>query len=350
MVRMGGELWNYCTLGMGYPTVPEENDYTMLDSSYRCPELIQELAQSAEERGIYEIFSRPAGLADEENVYPLYSAQKGFGEIVRYSYCTPDYIMGTLHFHRMSNKKWLAISSQNRIQGITFAADKRARIMPVPYESFNEEDDEAMLAEGTSYNTWYSAQKENCLITVDMPKEYAGNWKHMSVWITAAGGLAEHLEQKREWLFTYSGNAYAAIYVNGVFELMENRMEYCADKVRPRVAGTRIWCRDANTAVVIEMGRRECYGSYENFCKAVQKNPKPVMRENVLYYRSLEKHNFVFGMGKDDIASVDGQDPAAEIPESYKSPFLNGIWGEPEVELRYKGKQLKWNFACEGGY
>jgi len=335
------ETFHYCSLGVGRISHLKGNDYTMLDSDYRCPELIQQLARETWERGTYEIYSRPAGLADQENNYPHYSAEKGYGGIVRYSYCTPYYIMGTLHYHRLPHDRWLAISSQNRIQGITFATDRDARILAVPYV---EPDDRT----SASYNTWFSAQKGSCLITMAIPKEYTyDGGQSLSIWVSNAGGLADNLKKECGWLFTRSGGAYVAICIVGAYYIKENCLDVSNGKKYPKVSGTRICCKDMDGVVILETGDREQYSSMEDFKQAVLKNQMPKVQEHTLFYRSLQEHEFVFGLGKDDMAQIDGQDPAVEIPESYKSPYLNGIWGQPEVLLNYQNKEIRWDFFCE---
>ena len=335
---------HYCALGVGTPNQPRENDYTPLDTEYRCPPLIRKLAQSSWERGTYEIFSRPAGLAAEDNAFPVYSVRTDFGGIVRYSYCTPRFNLGTLHFHRLPNECWGAISTQNRIQGAIFAADKDARILPVPAPDRRQKRDSVSM--GTSYNNWFSAQKEGCLITMPMPEEYtAYGGVPMNIWVSAAGGLAEHLTEKGGWLFTECGGAYAAICVCGDYALDRNCLEKNSDLLRPLVSGTRILCADTGTPVVMELSDRESYPCFEAFMDAVLANEPPRLQDNTLRYCSLQGHRFDFGLGKDDAAGIDGRDPAAPIAESYKSPFLNGLWGEPIVTLQFAGQTLTWDFT-----
>ena len=338
---------HYCALGIGRPAPLDENDYTPLDSDYRCPELIRRMAQDPEMRGTYEIFSRPAGLADAQNHYPDYSAEKGYGGIVRYSYCTPHFIMGTPHFHRRPNHDWLAISSQNRVQGINFGSDRDARIVPVPRPNPKPERDRVSM--GTAYNHWFSAQKEGCLITMPMPEEYTVHGgEPMSIWVSSPGELADHLEEKGGWIFTHTVGAYVAIYAAGEYEIDPDCMERNSfDQLRPMGSGAQIRCKTGDAAVVIEAADREMYPTYAAFVDAVLANHKPKVEAEVLSYRSLQGHEFIFGLGKDDGATIDGADPAAEIRESYKSPFLNGIWGEPTVELRYAGETITWDFSVK---
>jgi len=156
--------------------------------------------------------------------------------------------------------------------------------------------------------------------------------------------LADHLKETGGWLFTYCGNAYAALYVYGSYDIDPDCMEPCEDLLRPMVSGAKITCKTVSDVVILEMGDRETYGSMKAFEEAFLKNPPPVLQEGALIYRSLQNYTFWFGLGKNDVALIDGHDPASEIPESYKSPFLNGIWGEPEVTFTYRGEEIKWVF------
>lgn len=338
------DLWHYCALGVGVPSVPDTNDYTMLDSGYRCPKPIRELAQDPQERGTYEIVSRPASLIDSfqaENGVGIYQVKQGWGGMVRYSYCTPDYILGTLHFHRGPDRY---VNSQNRSQGVHFAGHRDARLILFPMPDLPEGITDPRIRSAS--NNWFAAQKGSCLITMPMPEEYTYfGGKPMSIWVSTAGELADRLTEKGGWLFTHCGSAYAAMYIHGSYDIQPDCVELSENVLRPMVTGTWINCRSVSDVVILEMGSREIYGSLEAFREAVLKQSLPVEQDGVLVYQSLQNHCFRFGLGKQDIALIDGVDPAAEIPESYKSPFLNGIWGEPEVVFTHQGETIKWNFG-----
>jgi len=52
------------------------------------------------------------------------------GGILRYSYCDPAFIMGTPMTAARPLEDWAAISAQNRWQGLIFAGEHDARIVP----------------------------------------------------------------------------------------------------------------------------------------------------------------------------------------------------------------------------
>ena len=50
--------------------------------------------------------------------------------LVRYTYATPDFIMGSLFCDALPSEAWNNISSQNRWHGAIFSGDRFAHIYP----------------------------------------------------------------------------------------------------------------------------------------------------------------------------------------------------------------------------
>ena len=53
------------------------------------------------------------------------------GGILRYSFCDPAFILGTPMTEARPLSDWVAISAQNRWQGVIFAGEDDARIVPL---------------------------------------------------------------------------------------------------------------------------------------------------------------------------------------------------------------------------
>jgi len=353
-----GDLWFYAYFGYGRPVMPIENDYIILDSNYRVPAMIEKMAHETEERGAYEIWSRPLGLADtQKNGFPHYWPRQDWGGIVRYSYCTPDYILGTLMTHRDGNfdwnGEWMGISAQNRTQGAIFAAHPDARIQLIPLAMAH--GGSAPSVTTTCYNAWVSAQREGTLITMAMPEAKTCAGGYMSVWFSEAGGVSGSLEEKDGWLFAQSGNAYAALYVIGPWHMKNPTIEGLKRHQRtvaidtcgraPWWRGARLHCDSRDCVIVMETGDADQFGSYEGFVSAVLDNDAPVAEENHVIYRSLYGHEFDFSTEDDGVNRIDGEDCAAPIPWSYKSPYVNGLWNDPYVEVEYDGEKLALDFS-----
>ena len=118
-------------LGTGNLVPPSGNLYSPLTSAYRLPLVVMDIALDREGRGVYEVKERRMGLA-QAGYYtpPAYRLRTDFGGILRYSYCTPDFIMGTLMHQARPLEDWVMISSQNRWHGVIFHGHPNARIYP----------------------------------------------------------------------------------------------------------------------------------------------------------------------------------------------------------------------------
>ena len=105
--------WAYWYFGLN-PSLnrrPGDMDYVCLDSSYRPHPLIGKLAADAAARGVYEIEMRPLGWALPEDKYPDYRPDPAWGHIYRYTYATPDFIVGTQMYPQAAFTNWCMISS-----------------------------------------------------------------------------------------------------------------------------------------------------------------------------------------------------------------------------------------------
>jgi len=104
-------------------------NYVLATTEYRLPDVIIDLALSEADRGEYAYISlRPAKLERPGNNQIAYPMDSDDPRMLRYSYCTPDYIMGSLWVD--PNANYAAISTQNRWQGIVFPTHVNARIFP----------------------------------------------------------------------------------------------------------------------------------------------------------------------------------------------------------------------------
>ena len=124
------------------------NSFCTATTFYHPNQDVVDLVNNPEKRGNYEITSRLAGLTDGHHTtdqlpqyikgmkktHPLYF--KGGtplflpeeGGVTRYTYCTPDFIMGASMVEVKPYKKWAGISCQNRWNKVIFGGSKTARI------------------------------------------------------------------------------------------------------------------------------------------------------------------------------------------------------------------------------
>ena len=97
------------------------------------------------------------------------------GGILRYSYCDPAFIMGTPMTAARPLEDWAAISSQNRWQGVIFAGEHDARIVPIVRPKDNRR----------ALNAQWSVQSKGSLITQKLKHHKGG--AEMIVWMSNDG-------------------------------------------------------------------------------------------------------------------------------------------------------------------
>ena len=106
----------WCYTGLGTEPVPTNNVLTYLASSYRPSAVALDIACDQEGRGTFASIERKMGRTDLNETF------------TRYTYTTPDYVLGTFHVPDLRYWDWQMISSQNRWHGAIFKSHPDARI------------------------------------------------------------------------------------------------------------------------------------------------------------------------------------------------------------------------------
>jgi hypothetical protein len=323
--------WAWYYFGFGEFKPPAGDDYVLLDSSYRPPELVGKLAVSPKERGVYYTLERPLGLAAEDNNYPFYHPRTDWGGICRYTYCTPDYTLGTLMSPELPCDDWLLISSQNRFQGARFASHLDAVIYISP----------EIIYDKRSYNTFCSIISEGTLLTRQNHYADIKSTGHMGIWFSKAGGLSE-LSEKEGWIFTRTPGAYAAVYIaESGYSLSEAQY---ASSGEGQISGLWARCESRFAPVVLETAQESRYGSFDEFKEAILSLKKPESKDGMLSYISLYGHSFELGMTPEHISRIDGKAAIEPYAHSYFSPFIVADWDSPNIGVEFQGEKLALSF------
>ncbi len=336
--------WAYYYFGLGHPKEPFHIDLdllTALESGYRVPEYIVRLACKPDKRGKYTVEMRPYGLNDwtgpfKPGDYPLLD----WGGIYRYGYCTPKYILGCLMSKQLPNNTFLSTSMQNRFQGAVFASHEDAVIYASP----------EFLHDERAYNTCWNEQCEGTLITQECRFADRARTGVMRVWFSDAGGLSD-ITEREGWLFTRTEGAFAAVrFVFGAYTLEKGR--YDVEQAGWMIDFTKCisgqWARAENRSspVIIETATDDMFDDFDAFIAATLACRLSV-DEKALRYRSLYGHDFVFGLAEGVDSTIDGAHYVKKIPDSQKSPFVNGAWDDPKVSITFDGETHVLDFAYE---
>lgn len=328
--------WAYWYFGIAGACRPEGIDYVCIDSAYRPSALVCELARDVAARGVYEIESRPLGWALPEDRYPDYRPDPEWGRIYRYTYATPDFIVGTLMFPQAPSKDWCAISSQNRFQSVVYGPPN-AQLIPLPAPLGRHSLEKKPPT--TTKNAFWSLQRKGTLIT--RRNRFAGSAGTMQVWFSAAGGV-DRVEKDGDWHFIRCGNALSAVrVVCGGSRLVtagpEDREVTCEQE------GKFLVCEDKMSPVIVETARLGDFADEAAFREKV-KSTELRLGDSTLDYVGIFGNRFHMDLGDGGASTVDGEPYVRKTEWSFRSPFVQERWNEGVVRLRFAGKEQELDF------
>ena len=315
--------WYY--FGITAPTPLKGNIFTLLSSNYRPPLVVMDIALETESRGEYEIEQRSPGLA-VKGYYssPDYRLKTDCGGIVRYSYCTPDFIIGTSHFEALPFKDWTMISSQNRWQGVIFNGNPNARIYPQCSDNLTTR----------SYNQHWSVQHKGCLITQKLPdKVYALNAKPMRVFFSKAG-LSDMVE-RNGWVFVSSNGAFAAV------KCISKGYSWFVDN-----DGKWLMCEDEYSPVIIEVARKKDFASYLQFQEKILSLPI-TLKGNVINYHSIDNDDFTFYADFKKLPSINGKTVNLKPNKVFDSPYIKSEFNSGIIDISKGERKLHLDFTIK---
>lgn len=311
--RNRGMAWFY--LGQGKENLRHDSVTCMTTTTHRLPLVIIDLALDPEGRGVYECISRRPGrhldydlsmsLTTPET--PVYVLDPEFGGILRYTYCTPDFILGTAMLPHRPHQYWSNISMQNRWHGVIFRGGLDARIYP------------QCIGDKATYNQQWSVQRKGTLITQKL--RTAAFSKDMRVYF--APMLTR--EERDGWVVARAASAYAAVRVaRGRYQWDDEAWLRCDDEFTP---------------IILEVARSADHASYEAFRERVLAQ-EVVLDETHLRYTSLGGDHFTFHHAGTDPPKVNGEAIDYAPPFTFRSPYLNEDWNSGVVRITKDGREL----------
>jgi hypothetical protein len=285
--------------------------------------MVLQIAANRQARGVYEIRQRRMGLAVKGYSRPIhYRLKKDSGGILRYSYCTPDFIMGSLITEARPTEDWAAISSQNRFSGVIFEGDRDARVYPAPYN-----------AKGSSiYNGFWSVQSKGAMISQQLSRQITGKGA-MQEWrvFFSTAGLSTPV-QNGSWGFAEAKNAYVGVHVvQGSSSFEQSRF------------GRWLICKDKMTPVIIEAGRKSDYADFSTFQKRTMAQPLS-FKKSILSYKTLAGDELTFYTDQSRLPEINNiaVDLAPDLV--FDSPFVQSKWNSGIVTIKYGQDQRIVNF------
>lgn len=321
-VSPGTSEYGYIFFGIGEKPRFETTILSAMTTSYRPPTVVYDIVCDLNGRGNYEVRQRAMGLAEPGfNSPPVYHLRTDFGGIVRYSFCTPDFIIGTAMFEARPYEDWTLISSQNQSRGVIFTDNTEAGILPQCEKIKNNR----------LYNSMWSVQEKGTQISQKLQTSRGAG--RTMVWFSAEG-LHNPIEDGG-WIFTESEGAYAAVMVvNDSYEWEDNTGS-------PK--GKWLVCKNEYSPIILEVDQKSNYKSFEAFRERVHRNNLS-FENNILKYTGIYGDEFAFYADYSKSPEINGL-PVNYAPEKvYDSPFLQSDWNSGIVQICKGTRSLDLDF------
>jgi hypothetical protein len=291
-----------------------------LTSSWKMPDVVMDIAFDVSGRGTYEVIQRRPGLrpAVADPTFKIHIAPDA-PALVRYTYATPDFMMGSLFCDALPSEAWNNISSQNRWHGAVFSGDRSARIYPY------------CDTKKSSYNAHWAVQKRGTLIAQKL--KTSRNAKQHRVWFSREG-LSEPI-QEGSWYFAEADSAYAAVrVVSG-----EAAFEKASTDKRARI----LTCADDMSPVILEVARKADFPDFKTFRDSVQALPFQ-FDGSILAYTGLSKDRFKFFADQSERPQINGSPIDLGPDKIYDSPFVQSDWDSGVVTIQFGDEKRVLDF------
>jgi hypothetical protein len=320
-------------IGVGEPRFVHSAMLPFVTTTWEAPDIVLQIAHNSQTRGVYEISQRRMGLAVQGYSNPgQYRLRTDFGGILRYTYCTPDFIMGSLTMEARPVDDWVAISGQGRWAGVVFSGDVDARVYPAPYNSKGK----------SILNGFWSVQAKGTMVSQLLKEirsgaviEGEGRAEDWRVYFSNAG-LSQTV-QEGAWFFAEAENAFVGVCVaDGGAKFAEKSSRF----------GRWLVCENKYTPVIIEVGRKSEYESFEAFRKKALAQ-SIVMEKAKLSYTGLGGDRLTFYTDQSRLPEINGS-PVNLAPEKvFNSPFVQSDWNSGVVTIRYGENRQVLDFNKE---
>ncbi len=378
-----GGVWGLINFQLGGPGNGNCWWYYNMMNDYQLPEAIWAMSIDRQGMGCYEYKSR--GIGEEENTWPrplgtertlLCDTDSRF---LKYSYVTPDYILGTQMDHPAAIHSHLSYAG--RWHGMIFAQSDAARIVPIGIPTAEIADKLTGKLPPVDMEVMYrTVQHKNTLIVqqawhvmVAQPTWYPSYQsryeKPIGVWL---GTDWDELIEKDGWIFVQKGSAYAAVrvvlwdeefekqkkmlgegaqmYFNSAYD--DPTVKLREDCYKWNEERTYITLENKFSPVIIEAGRKADHPTLADFMADVLDNPIELYKTvvpgfNILVYTGCgdDAPEIEFNAANNSIPTIGGEYIDYSYPKLFDSPYLQSDYKSGLIKASFAGEQVMWDFG-----
>jgi len=340
--------------------------FAQLLSRFEVDPIIWHMALDREGGGEFAYISRKPG--EEENVWPRpLGAERTMlcdteSRFVRYSWVTPDYILGCQMDHPGAVHSHL--SNANRWQGMIFKSDSGSRVYPAAVS----QDKEGKLTEA---HTYYKCLQDEKVMLVQQSRA----WTQVNPdWFPAKGspvkpaavffgGHLDHVEEKDGWIFVEHGDAFLAVrpvmgeYAQGWTILKD---EASAGLTSPVIEDSYDWspdrkmivCKDNYAGIIFEASRRVHHKTLKAFMADILDNTLVLDKTvvpgwHILRYRGCGENakELTFNLASNEIPFIGGERVKYAPDMLFDSPYLKSEYNSGVINIEYGDHRLDYDFS-----
>lgn len=311
--------WYY--LGTNEINAPYNNLFTLITSNYRMPLIVMDIALNRHQRGTYEIVQRRLGEAEKGFFTPPNYHVKQDRGLIRYTYCTPEFMAGTFMCEALPYEDWVLISSQNRWAGVIFAGETDARI----YAHCKTGRD------NRAYNQFWCVQKKGAMLFQKLDTVVCSRGGHdMRMWLSKAG-LSNRVERD-DWVFVESKGAYAAVRCIGSSYKWEEQEK-----------GYWMVADDMYAPFVLEVVEKSRFANYASFQESMLARNCGV-KKDMAFYNSLDGDILTIPLNNKGIPTVNGNSVDLTPDLGMNSPFVQSVYNSGIVKIKKGDQEMTLNF------
>ena len=354
-------MYHMASFYLGGPGDAKAN-FHQLWNDYSFPKIVWQMALDRQGMGSFAYRSRKPGEEPPRMPRPLGTERTLLcdteSRLLRYSWVTPDYILGTQMDHPLAVHSHLSI--QSRWQGISFSTSPDARVFPCGLDV--TEPEKWKVIQDSVYR---SVQHENVLITQLCrnwteinPDWFPGKDRSVAAFGVYLGDEPDRIDEKDGWIFLAEGNAYLAIRIiltkytpnSGVVWLEYKATEKLQaitleDSYRYNADRTMIQAKEKYCPIIFEAAPRNRYDCFEDFQRDILDNQLEVTKTtvpgwHVLTYQGCgsDAPEIYFNAANNEIPMINGQRINYAPDMVFDSPYMKSKYNSGVVILR-KGPQ-----------
>lgn len=331
------------------------NYFSTMFSDYEMPEMVWKLAFDRKSLGSYAYASRnlgesPANYIGEPGLERTIVCRP-ISRLIRYSWVTPDYILGTQMDHPGATQNHLSVAG--RFQGLYFAEPRGAAVY---VKGIQNEAEFTSPGQRYPYNNTMirSVQHEQVAIfqgarrVLRQSPAWFPNESHQLEDMVVGFAKIQHVEEDQGWIFMHNGEGMLAVRVveglqvpitsggnaanRGVvdFPLMTERVDLVETPYTWNETRDKLKFDDPWSPVIFEAGRLDDFGSLEAFKEYIFGNKVTLLKTVVPGFYRLRYEFGVNNENRIDFNAANLQIPRINgLPVNYSpstlfdSPFLN---------------------------